>query len=270
MKARLPALAALALPVLAGAGWMWLGGAPEHFAPFNLAVFAVALLWAAFGRVPPNIRIQRIATAVLLALMFLPLLTGPTLNSSSGVPVSRWLPLGPVSLNTGLFAIPALAVLAARENNLAAPILLTAIFAAMLQPDAGAGFALTLAAVGLHHVTKDWRVGLTAILGFFATLVMVVRGKLPALPFVERVVVEAFAANPWAALALALALLASFLLMLFAAPLERAARFALAGSLFGFVAMAAMAAYPSPLIGYGGASILGFGLALGLIRKPAP
>ena len=181
----------------------------------------------------------------------------------------RWFPLGPLNLHTGMIAVPPLCVLAARNRVLAAPMLLAGVFAALLQPDAGSGFALTFAAVGLHHVTKDWKVGVVAIIGFFASIFMAVHGELPAQPFVERVLIDAAQQNIAWAMALAVALLASFLLVIFCIPFARDKRFALGGALFGFTAIAMMSYYPFPLMGYGAAPIIGFGLALGLHRIPA-
>ena len=74
--------------------------------------------------------------------------------------------------------------------------------------------------------------------------------------------VEAALAAPLAALGLFAALVAAFFLMLFALPVGRAERFALAGTLFGFSTMAMMSNYPSALIGFGAAPILGYALAL--------
>ena len=73
-------------------------------------------------------------TVALLALLFVPLLTGPSLSG-----VARWLPLGPLIVHSGMFAVPALAVLAAQDRDYGAPILLTALLAAFLQPDAATG-----------------------------------------------------------------------------------------------------------------------------------
>ena len=267
MQARLPALAALAVPVICGAAWMAAGGAPAHYAPVNLAALVIALGWAAFGSTSEAKTPRRILAAVLLAVLAAPIVTGPVLLSETGEPVSRWIPLGPLALHSGMLTVPALAVLAARERSLAAPILLAALFFALVQPDAASGFALTIGAAGLHHVARDWRVGAAAIAGFAAFLVMATRGPLPPQPFVERVIVAAAVEQPVFAVLLGVALLISFLLVLFHAPLERRERFALAGTLFGFAAMATMGAYPSVLIGYGAAPILGFGLALGLVKK---
>ena len=269
LRDRLPALAALAIPVLAGAAWLAAAGAPSHYWLTNLGALALAVGWTVFGRGPGSERGRRIMTGALIALLLLPLATGPYLASITQDAVARWIPLGPVTLHSGMIAVPPLAVLAARDSRLAAPILGVALLATLLQPDAASGFALTFSAIGLHHVTGDWRVGLVAIAGFAASIFMALAGELPPTEFVERVLVDAARMTPLAALGLALALLAGFLLIALALPRPRAERLALGGALFGFAMLSVMSTYPSPLIGYGAAPILGFGLALGLHRKSA-
>lgn len=267
---RFPAMAALAIPVLAGAAWMAAAGAPQAYWLTNLAALVPALVWIALGQAPAGPTGRRVLAGAFVALMLLPLATGPYLPSVTQDAVARWIPLGPLTLHAGMIAVPPLAVLAAREGKLAAPILFAAIVAALFQPDAATGFALTFAAVGLHHAGQDWRVGLVAIAGFAASLLMAVSGELPPTQFVERVLVEAARTEIAAAAALALALLGCFLLIALALPRPREERLALAGALFGFAIMALMSTYPSVLIGYGASPILGFGIALGLNRtRPA-
>ena len=268
LRTRLPAIAALAVPVVAGAVWMGIGGAPSHYALTNLAVLAVMAAWVAVGRGPHTPPSRHILAIVLLLVMLLPLTAGEAVNSVTGQDVKRWVQIGPLGLHTGMIALPPLAVLAARNRKLGAPILLAALLAAYFQPDAATGFAITFAAIGIHHVTKDWRMGGVVIIGFLASLVMAVRGEVPPQPFVERVLVQAAEQNVALALLLAAALAASFALILFASHLSREKRFALAGALFGFAIMAMMNSYPTPLIGYGAAPIIGFGLALGLKKVP--
>ncbi len=260
--ARVPALAALALPVLAGAAFMAVGGAPSGYAAANLAALVTAGLWVMFGRQPRSIFLVRSLAIVLVAMLFFPLVTGPQLNG-----IARWVPIGAFNIHAGMLCVPALRVLTSRDQAYAAPLLLTALLAALLQPDAATGLALVFGAAGLHHVTRDWRVGVAAIAGFVATLVMATRGELPAQPFVERVLVDALSANLPLALMMAAALLAGFLLILFAAPLARPARFACAGSLAGFVVMSIVSNYPTPLAGFGVSAILGYGFALGLVKR---
>ncbi|GAA5051904.1 hypothetical protein GCM10023208_12250 [Erythrobacter westpacificensis] len=265
---RVPALLALAIPVLAGALYMALAGAPAHYALANLGALAIACLWILGGRGPHTSLSRHLMTGVLLFTLLTPLAVSPEAISVTGDRVMRWFPLGSVNLHTGMLVAPALCVLAARHRTLGAPILLAAIACVWFQPDAATGFALTFAAVGLHHVTRDWKVGAVAIAGFFASINMALRGELPPQPFVERVLVEAAGMSIFLAIALGLALAASFALMLFAIPFDREKRFALAGLLFGFAVLALMSTYPTPLIGYGASPILGFGLALGLHRIP--
>jgi hypothetical protein len=265
LRQRLPSLLALALPVLAGMACMAALGAPRLYLPINGAALAVGLLLASFVHAPASDKKGRIAAFILVALLFLPLFTGPEQNG-----VARWLPLGPVMLHAGMLTIPALAVLAAHDQEYAPPLLLVAIFACVLQPDAAGTFAIIIAAVGLHHATHDWKLGATAIAGFLGTLLAVLQGELPAVPFVERVLVDYAHHSLPAALGLFTALVVSFALIALAVPQERPARRALAGTLFGFSVMALMSNYPSALIGHGAAPIIGYGLALGLVRvQPA-
>ncbi|NMW31748.1 hypothetical protein HKD42_06715 [Altererythrobacter sp. RZ02] len=252
-------MAALALPVLAGLLYLALASAPQNHLIINGAALAAALLWAAFGQGPSTLASARIMCGLLLALLYIPLITGPDI-----IGVTRWLPVGPFMLNAGTLAFPALAVLSARDEQYAPAILLLALFAALLQPDAALGFAITFAAAGLHDVTKDWRIGLVTIIGFIASILMALRGELPPQPFVERVLIDALASMPAVASLLIISLVGSFCLILFGIHLPRRQRFALAGAMFGFVITAMMSNYPSILIGYGAAPILGFGLAFGL------
>ena len=257
-----PALLALAIPVLCGLAFLWLGSAPVSYLAVNGgALIAALVLILAIPRLT-NTAALRVVAAVLMALLLIPLATGPAING-----IARWLPLGPVMLHSGMLAVPLLVVLAAREERYAEPILLAAIFAALLQPDGATGFALTFAAVGLYNATRDWKAGVVAGAGFLASLVMWLRGELPAQPFVERVLVDTATSWPLVALLLFAALLASFFLMLHALRAPIAQRHALAGSLFGFSLAAILSNYPSALIGYGAAPILGYALALSQLRQ---
>ena len=258
---RLPAVIALALPTLAGLAYLMAYGAPESYVQVNAGALLFGIVVIALCPAASRLAVRRAIAIALLALLFTPLVTGPSLSG-----VTRWLPLGPVTLHSGMLLVPALVALAARDRDYAAPILLTGVLAAFFQPDAATGFALTFAAVGLHDVTKDWKIGVTAIIAFFATLVMAMRGELPPQPFVERVLADLSLTAPLLALILFISLVGAFFLILRASGGERSVRYALAGSLFGFTIMAMISHYPAPLIGYGAAPILGFGLALALNR----
>ena len=256
------AMLALTLPVVGGIVALWLMGAPSSFLLVNAGALVLGLAVIAFLPQIDAITTRRFAIVALLVLLALPLLTGPYVNG-----IARWLPLGPFTLHAGMLSVPLLAVLASSDEDYAAPILLAGILAAAFQPDAASGLALTFAAMGLYNAKRDWKDGVVAGTGFFATLVMWVRGELPAQPFVERVLVDVAAIQPLAALALLACLVASFLLILHALPAPMAQRHALAGTLFGFSIAAVLSNYPSALVGYGAAPILGFATALSQIER---
>ncbi|QYJ06427.1 hypothetical protein [Qipengyuania flava] len=264
MKARLTGLLALAIPVLAGIAYLELMGAPASYAILNAAAFGVAAVFGLFAPPLPSIGKRRVITVVLIALIFLPLITGPYVNG-----IARWLPLGPFTLHSGALFLPALVVLAARDEDFAPPILLAALLAATLQPDAATSLAVMLAAVGIYTARDDWRMVPVAGIAFFASLVAGLRGELPAQPFVERILVHLAFEAPVGALALAGALLATFFLLAHALAAEKSVRHGLAGAFFGFCVAALVSNYPTILVGYGAAPILGFGLAIGLAAATA-
>lgn len=260
MRDRIIAALALVIPVLAGLGYLFAFAAPPGYLAVNGGALAVAIVWIAFapGIISPTIR--RAVMAACLALLFLPLLTGPAIGG-----VARWLPLGPVTLHAGMLVLPTLVVLAGEEPDYAPGILSLALLAALLQPDMATGAALTVAGFGLYDATRDWRWGAFVAAAFTASLVAAVHGELPAQPWVERVIFLLARTDLPVALGLALALLASFLLIVGAFPGREPSRKALAGALFGFSFAGHVSNYPSALIGYGAAPILGFGLALGFM-----
>lgn len=265
LRSRLTALLALALPVLAGLGYLQLAGAPANYLLVNAGALVVALLLVLFVSAPRSLRVRRGLTLALLLALFVPLATGPSVEG-----VARWLPLGPFLLHTAGLLVPAILVLALRDKDYAAPILLTAIFAGLLQPDAAIGFAIVFAAIGFHDVSKDWRIGLVTIFAFFAAIVMAIRGNPPPQPFVERVLIDAAGISPLLMAGLFLSLASSFFLILRTIHAPRSMRYTLAGSLFGFTILSIMNHYPSVLIGYGAAPILGYGLALALACGDTP
>ena len=259
MKARLPGLLALAIPVLAGIAYLVLMGAPVSYAILNAAALGIAALLLLLAPALPDIKIRRVISVALIVLLFFPLITGPYING-----IARWLPLGPFTLHSGALFFPALVVLAARDEDFAPPMLLAALLAATLQPDAATSLAVMLAAVGLYTARDDWRMVPVAGIAFFASLVAGLRGELPAQPFVERVLVHLALEAPAGAFVLALALLASFFLLAHGLTADKPVRHGLAGALFGFSLAALVSNYPTILVGYGASPILGFGLAIGL------
>lgn len=255
-RERFPALLAIALPVLAGLAHMATGGAPQIYLLVNGEAFALAALIVLIGSPKLDRRACLIAGGVLLALFALPLLTGPSMNG-----IARWLPLGSFILHAGMMTVPSLVVLAARDGRVGPPALALALLVALAQPDFASAFALTSGAIGAYQVRSDWRFGLVVILGFFIAIAAALQGELPAVPFVERIVIDAMRTAPAMAALLGLALIASTLIMLFGTGLPRIARYPLGMAMFGFLLASLISNYPTPLAGYGAAAIIGFALA---------
>jgi hypothetical protein len=264
MRDRVIAMLALAIPVLAGLAYLASNGAPTRYLATNAIALAIAGLCIALTPRGPARLWRRALIALLLASLFLPLATGPHVGT-----IARWLPLGPFALHAGMLSVPLLAVLLGEDDALAPGLLLLALLACLLQPDMATGAALMLAAVGLYDATRDWRYGPVAIAGFAASLVAAMRGELPAQPFADRIIFLLARTDPLAALGLVLALVASFYLIVSALPGRETSRKALAGSLFGFSFAGIVSNYPSALVGYGAAPILGYGLALAVLATRA-
>ncbi|MEP3051427.1 MAG: hypothetical protein ABJP48_00415 [Erythrobacter sp.] len=258
-----PSMIALVLPCIAGLAYLTWFGAPSSFIIINAGTLALGLLWIALAPQSPVLS-SRVLAVFLLALMALPLFTGPHLNG-----VARWIPFGPFSLHSGMAIVPLLVCIAAANRDYAPPILLGGVFITLIQPDAASAFALMLASVGLYFAWRDWKPGVVAIIAFIAGLLAAVRGELPAQPYVEHVIANLMLESPFAALGLLAIVVASFFAMLFITSQPAVIRFALAGSFAGFTFTALITNYPTPLIGFGPAPILGYALALGAMLVPS-
>ena len=110
MRDRVIAVLALAIPALAGLAYLFAFGAPSRFLAVNAGALAIAVVVIGFAPNALSNITQRMLIGIALILLFVPLLTGPTLNG-----VERWLPLGPFTLHAGMLVVPMLMVLAGRE-----------------------------------------------------------------------------------------------------------------------------------------------------------
>lgn len=252
----------LAFPALGGILYLTFSGAPDRYAAINGAALVAGLAWIQFGRLPEALIWRRALACALLGLLALPLATGPHVEG-----VSRWLPLGLVALHSGMLAVPSLVALSARDTPWGPWLLGCAAAAAALQPDAASAAAICLSALGIAWARRSRSfagvAGLAALAGIYAFGT----GDLPPQPFVERVVQSLWAEHPIRAVALASLVAIGVWHFLVEPQITRAEGYALAGALTGFAALSFIGPYPSPLIGYGVAPIVGFALALGAAPK---
>lgn len=255
-------IAALLIPVLvptlAGLAYLHGFGAPGRLIAVNTAALVAALvcILAVRGPLRPALRLA-LAGAATLGL-FLPLVLGPEVNG-----VARWLAVGPLRLYTGALLLPLIVVLAAREARLGLAVLAAAGAGLALQPDASglAGLGAASAVLGWHR-----RCVVHAIIAAAALALAVLTidaGGLEPQRYTEAVWAHVAARSAWLAGALGLALLAARLTLLAIGARETVTeRTALAALLTGMAAMAMIAPFPFPLIGYGASPILGLGFAL--------
>lgn len=256
----------LLVPALGGIAYLFAFGAPARLIVINAGALAAATLWVIWGRLPSG-REARLGLAVAAAgLLFVPLLTGPAPGG-----VARWLPAGPMMLHSGALLLPLITVLAAGAGRWAAAMLGLATAALSLQPDAGALAGLAAVSVVLAVAGRNLALAVVAAAAIILSVLTFGAGTLEPQLYTEGVLAQVWHAAPWAALALGTVLfVVTPALMMFTPAVPRVQATALAALLTGLAAMAVIAPFPFPLIGYGAAPILGFGIALGCLRACPP
>ncbi len=251
-------------PSLGGLVYLYAFEAPTRLIAVNAGALALALVWVLFGRLPVGIT-KHFALAGLAALaLTLPVLIGPEVGG-----VSRWLPAGPVQLHSGALLLPLITVLAAREPKVGPALLALAGAALLLQPDAASLLALGLTSLALTAVSRSAGYAVVGIAALGFATATFGAGTLEPQMFTEGVLAQVWHTAPLMALVLGglLFIVPTWLLMR-DPHIARAEGAALAALLCGLGIAAVLAPFPYPLIGYGAAPILGFGLALGAtVRK---
>lgn len=239
----------------------------------GLAIGAVAGVLLALSRWRPG---SRAATAfVAIAVMaVLATLTDPGAGSAQ-----RWVAAGPVVLQPSLIVLPfvvwgwsAVRATWGLAGFTGALALLMAT-----QPDAAACGGLCLALFGVAVARRSVSVSeaATVVVALAATLWAATRpDALPAVAHVERVVVEAFAANPVIGILAGLAVAAVPGLILWRARWrtggETGTMFGLAGLWLDLTVAAFVANSPVPVVGYGASSAIGWLVSLGLcLQRPS-
>lgn len=253
----------LLFPSFGGLYYLFAFGAPARLLAINAGALVVALAWIMLGRLPTDRKVRLgIAAAAALAL-FLPLLLGPDVAG-----VRRWLPAGPVSLHSGALLLPLITVLAAREEKLGPAIMALAGAALALQPDAAALAALATASAALAWLHRSIAFAAVAAMGAALAAITFNAGMLEPQLFTENVLPHVAERSLFKAACLAILLFIVPLWHLVIDPQTQGSEgYALAALLVAFGAMAVIAPFPYPLIGYGASPILGFGLALGAAAR---
>jgi cell division protein FtsW (lipid II flippase) len=262
------------LGLICGAGAVGMGlmymlaaGAPSRYLLVNcFALVLGATAWLMLGR---TARSRLAAAGPVTLVLALPLL----LTALFGVAVdgaSRWVNVGPLSLQVSLILLPALVVVYSRRpDGIGAAGMIVAALALALQPDRAMAGVLMAGLAGLV-VLRPSRFTIVAAaasaLAFVWTLLM--PDTLPAVHFVDRVLYTAFDVHPLAGFAVvtgAAALVVPAAIGAGSAASQRPVLWAFGGCWAGVIAGAALGNYPTPLVGYGGSAVLGYLLSVALL-----
>jgi hypothetical protein len=250
-----------------GMAYMGAAEAPARYLLMNLAALVLgATAWLALDRAAG----ARLAGAgpVVFALAIPLLLTALFGVSLEGA--SRWVNIGPLSLQVSLIVLPVMLVLYARRpDRIGTAGMVVAALALALQPDQAMAGVLTAGLLALLVSTRG-RLPMIAtaasVVAFGWTLTS--PDTLPAVPYVDRIFYTAFDVHPLAGFGVligAAALILPAAACAWRAGNERAALLAFGGCWAGVIAAAALGNSPTPLVGYGGSAVLGYLLSVALL-----
>ncbi len=226
----------------------------------------LALVVARFWR-RARWRYWLLIAACALALVWT-LMTGSVLEGAR-----RWLALGPVQLHTAFLVLPLAVWAVARgfEDRRVAPVAAGLSFALLYQHDAASSLAWALAIGAATMIQRPrqllpWAV--VAVAAVFAYAAWTEPDTLPAVPYVEGLLAASLASSPVVGVLTAIlmfSLPAPFLLVAASRPERRVEALALAALWAGWIASNLFGNYPAPVMGYGAAPILAWGLSVGLV-----
>ena len=252
--------------VAIGIAYMSAAGAPSRYLLVNLAALVLgATAWLGLARSAESSFSSAGSAIVALAMpLLLTALFGVRIDGAS-----RWVNVGPLSLQISLIVVPVMLVLYARQTDRIGTVgIVIAALALAAQPDRAMAGVL-LAGLLAAHVAKPTRLSIVAavVSGLAFGWALLAPDALPAVPYVDRILYTAFDLHPLTGTALALGT-AALVLPAIAAAKDSSARPALLA--FGACWLAVVAAallgnYPTPLVGYGGSAVLGYLLSVALL-----
>lgn len=244
-------------------GLLFLGqtGAPLRLLLINLVTVGVGVALVAIVRLLPPLPRQARGPALVAAALAL---IATALFGVSSEGASRWVLAGGLALQPSLILVPLLLLAhVARPDRWSGFAVALAALAMALQPDrsvAAAILAVTLVDAAFRRSPAASGLAAAALGAFAVTLLR--PDRLPAVPHVDQLLWTSFSAEPLAVTALwagTLLLFLPALLLWRGGGRPQAAAFA---ALWSTLVLSALVAnYPTPLVGYGASSILGYLLA---------
>jgi hypothetical protein len=253
----------------AGCGIFYLvaAGAPARYVVVN-AVAALLGIVALRGFAGAGARTERF-TGLALAMLGASLLATALLGASPEE-ASRWIWVGPLSVQVSLVVLPFMIVGFARHPDALGTVGLAVAAAALaLQPDRAMAGVLALG-MTILAMTKPGGFSIAAlaaaIIGFAVSFAR--PDTLPAVPYVDQILFTSFGVH---LLAGAAVLLGSLLLLMpsivgwHGDRAHRHVHLVFGAVWLGCLLAAALGNYPTPVVGYGGSAILGYFLSLSFL-----
>lgn len=247
-----------------GGLYLALAGASAQLIGVNLAALVLGLAVLVALR-HAALALQGMAGYAML-LAALALLATPAIGETAEG-ASRWVAVGPLFVQPSLIVLPLMVVGFLHHRSVVATLaMLIAALAMALQPDRAMAGVLVVGLAAQVYVRAD-RHAIVALVGSLgAFIVALLRpDAVPAMPYVEQIYYTAFEVGFLAGLAVVggtVLLLVPALAIARIAPEQRPL-----GLVFGTVWAAMIAAallgnYPTPVVGYSGAAVLGYTLSL--------
>ena len=250
-----------------GIAYLMAAGAPASRSVVNGGAFLLGLVaLIGIGRALPQI--NRYSGPILFAMGSALLATAALGAASDGA--SRWVMIGPLSIQVSLVFLPFMAVIFARYPTFAGCAgIAVAALALALQPDRGMAGALTfgMAVLAISRPSSSSAAALFfAAAAFLVTLVR--PDTLPAVPYVDQILFTAFDVHFLAGVAVWLGCL-----LLVVPPMtgwrghaDLGPAYLVSGAIWlGCITAAAVGNYPTPVVGYGGSAILGYLLTFAIL-----
>ncbi len=255
--------------VALGLFYMQFAGAPAsyllvHVCALVIGLAIMALLDRMASHEPRWSGVLTIATALALLA-----------TASFGVAVkgaARWVSLGSMAVQPALILLPvAIMSFAASRSTLSTIAMIIAAAALAIQPDRAMAAMLAAGLTVAACVRPDRFVipaCLASLIGFAATMVQA--DNLPAMPYVDQIFYSSFDVH----LLAGLAVITGSLLLLVPAIIggffnaEHRERYLVFAAIWTVaIIAAALANYPTPVVGYSGGAVLGYVLSLSALTK---